>query len=68
LYTKFDGPVADEITGAKIPYRGGRTPMDGFVDDGGINGHPPTNGAKEVNGVNGTNGHAEVNNKLPRDV
>lgn len=42
--------------------------MDGFVDDGGINGHPPTNGAKEVNGVNGTNGHAEVNDKLPRDA
>lgn len=39
--------------------------MSGFVDDGGINGHPPVNGAAEVNGING---HAEVNNKLPRDI
>lgn len=67
---QYDGPVADEISGAKIPYRGGRTPMSGFVDDGGIMGvQNDTNGANATPHVNGTNGtHTAINEKIPRDV
>lgn len=73
--SQFDGPVADEISGAKIPNRGARTPMSGFTTDGGVMGHPKS-GTSSLQRANGVNGHHAsssmqeevVNESMARDA